>query len=159
MLVWPVFIGFLVWGFVVVRGMIRNAEGSDGAPTEGRAFKEGWATASGLERVAFITMAFAAFMWTFLILFIPWAVAMGAVVWLAWNRPYLQVTLGRLLVLYGIAAMAASALSWRGDGDLGAISVNAIVFGLLPIVPGLLLLLANRPQPDNSATGDLDGHN
>jgi len=146
--VWPVFVGFLIWGAVVVRRTIRDVEGPDAAPAKGPAFKAGWANASGLLRAAFIAMGVAVFVWAALILFVPWAVAMGVVARLVWHRPYLEVTLGRLLVLYAFAGPVASVLSFRGDGGPGAIVVSTLVVGLPALIPGLLLLLAARSQPE-----------
>lgn len=150
MLVWPVFLGFLIWGAVVVRRTIREVEGPHAGPTKGPSLKAGWASATGLQRAAFIAMGLAMFVWAGLILFTPWAVAMGAVAWLVWHRAYLEVTLGRLLVLYAIMGPVASVLSSRGDGGSGASAVNAVLVGLPALIPGVLLLLAARSQPDEA---------
>jgi hypothetical protein len=152
MFVWPVFVGILVWGTVVVRHRIRDVEGPGGTPMKGPRFKDGWASANGLEKAAFVAMGISMFVWVFLILFIPWAIAMGVVAWLAWNRPYLRETLGRFLVLYGIVGAIAS-VPFGGDGGVGAVVVNASIFGLVALVPGVLMLLAARSeQADRTAS-------
>ena len=145
MFVWPVFLGFLIWGIVVVRREIRDVEGPDRDRVKGPGLKEGWARATGVERAAFIAMGLSMFVWALLILFTPWAVAMGVVAWLAWQRPYLQATLGRFLVMYGIVGAIAS-LPFTGDGGVGAAVAGAAIFGLAALVPGVLLLLAARSE-------------
>lgn len=149
-LVWPVFAGFVIWGAVVVRRTIREVEGPDAEPVKGPAFTDGWARATGPERGAFIAMGLAVLVWTALILFIPWAIAMGVVAWLVWHRPYLRAPLGRLLVIYGVAGAIVS-LPFGGDGGPGAIVFGVAIFAVAALVPGVLLLLADRSQLGNAS--------
>ena len=144
---WLVFLVAVVVGVLVVRRSIREVEGVDRHPVERTGFSDRWSRTTGMERAAFIVMALSMIVWIGLILFIPVAVAMGAVGWMIWGRPYLARPLGQVVLWSGIAAAISLNVPFRGDEGIGATVTGVILVHVPWIVVGLLLLRTGVSEP------------
>jgi hypothetical protein len=123
---------------------IERVEGSNRSRSDLPPRRDRWRQASGVEKTAFVVMAACAAFWLLLILPIGFTAAVTALGIAVWRRPYLELTLAPVAVVGGLlVALYDVVLELvRDDGGWGATVVNAVSFGGLWIIIGLLLRAA-----------------
>ena len=136
---WLVLLVAVVVGVLVVRRDIAEIESGDHGPVQQVGFSDRWNGTTGAGKAAFIVMALGMIVWIGLLLFIPLAIAMGAVAWMVWGRPYLARPLGQVVLWSGIALVIAF-IPLGGDQGVGATVTNLMLVPAPVIVIGVLLM-------------------
>ena len=136
---WLVLLVAVVVGVLVVRRSIGEVESGDHGSVQQVGFSDRWNRTTGAGKAAFIVMALGMIVWIGLLLFIPLAIAMGAVAWMVWGRPYLARPLGKVVLWSGIALVIAF-IPLGGDQGVGATVTNLMFVPAPVIVIGVLLM-------------------
>lgn len=143
----------VVVAVLLARRRIHEVEG-DGSRLEPVPAAQRWATASGIEKAAFIVMGLAAAGWLVLIIPIFNVVAVGALAYTVWKRPYLAGDLAPVAIgfgaLGGVLDFVVGALRDTGLG--AAASVAGLIYAPWLVI-GVLLLLAGGRTPSSEVEG------
>ena len=141
---WLVLLVAVAVGVLVVRRSIAEIESGDHGSVQRVGFSDRWNGTTRAGKAAFIVMALGIIVWIGLILFIPLAIAMGAVAWMVWSRPSLARPLGRVVLWSGIALALLETvdafLRAGGDQGVGATVTNLMLVPAPVIVIGVLLM-------------------
>jgi len=136
---WLVLLVAVVAGVLVVRRSTADVEGGDYGSAQRAGFSDRWVGMTGASKAAFTVMALGMIVWIGLILFIPLAIAIGAVAWMVWGRPYLARPLGQVVFWSGIGLVIAF-IPLGGDQGVGAAVTNLMLAPAPVIAVGVLLM-------------------
>lgn len=135
-----------VVGVIRAQKRIAAVEGPGGAGPRAVPRTDRWQEAPSTEKAAFVVMAVSAVVWLLLILTAGFAVAVAALGYTIWKRPYLSADLAPVALSLGLAVAVVNILLWP-EGFIespGAAVLNLALFAGPWLAIGALLWATAR---------------